>query len=100
MTSFNILTPFCQVPQVYFSLKFNENTQIFDALGGVLLDAQEFHQKTFPLAKSIQRCVTQFNTSWIGNKILMKILGRIPAFMLTKAPQNIIVWLTVLLPMV
>jgi hypothetical protein len=63
MTSFNILTPFCQVPQVYFSLKFNENTPIFDALGGVLLDAQEFHQKTFPLAKSIQRCVTQFNTS-------------------------------------
>ena len=51
------VTPFCQVPQVYFSLKFNENTPIFDALGGVLLDAQEFHQKSFPLAKSIQRCV-------------------------------------------
>ena len=54
-------TPFssCQVPQVYFSLKFNESIPIFDALGGVLLDAQEFHQnlKSFPLAKAIQRFV-------------------------------------------
>ena len=45
------------MPQVHFSLKFSENTPIFDALGGVLVDAQEFHQKSFPLAKSIQRCV-------------------------------------------
>ena len=57
MFSFDILTPFCQVPQVHFSLKFSENTPIFDALGSVLVDAQEFHQKSFPLAKSIQRCV-------------------------------------------
>ena len=46
---------FCLVSQVHFSLKFSENTPIFDALGGVLLDAQEFHQKSFPLAKPIQR---------------------------------------------
>jgi hypothetical protein len=44
-----------QVPQVYFSLKFSENIPIFEALGGVLMDAQEFHQKSFPLAKPIQR---------------------------------------------
>ena len=47
-----------QVPQVYFSLKFDETTMIYDALGDVLVDAQAFHQKSFPLAQPIQRFVT------------------------------------------
>lgn len=31
---------------------------IYDALGEILADAQEFHRKSFPLAKPIQRFVT------------------------------------------
>jgi hypothetical protein len=46
-----------QVPQVYFSLKFDESTPIYNALGDVLVDAQEFHRKSFPLAKPIQRFI-------------------------------------------
>jgi hypothetical protein len=46
-----------QVPQVYFSLKFDESTPIYNALGNVLVDTQEFHRKSFPLAKPIQRFV-------------------------------------------
>jgi hypothetical protein len=45
------------VPQVHFSLKFEEKMSTFDALGLVLLDAQEYHCKVFPLAKPIQRLV-------------------------------------------
>jgi len=44
-----------KVPQVYFSLRFDETRMIYDALGEILVDAQEFHQKSFPLAKPIQR---------------------------------------------
>jgi hypothetical protein len=38
-------------------LKFDESTPIYNALGDVLVNAQEFHQKSFPLAKPIQRFV-------------------------------------------
>ena len=48
----------CQIPQVYFSLKFDDTTMIYDALGDILVDAQAFHQKSFPIAKPIQRFVT------------------------------------------
>jgi hypothetical protein len=50
-----------QVPEVHFSLKFEETMPIFDALGSVLLDAQEYHRKGFPLAKPIQWPVFIFN---------------------------------------
>ena len=45
------------VSQVYFSLKFDETRIIYNALGKILADAQEFHQKSFPLIKLIQRFV-------------------------------------------
>jgi len=48
----------CQVPQVYFSLKFEETAMIYDALGDILVEAQAFHRKSFPLAKQIQRLAT------------------------------------------
>jgi hypothetical protein len=57
MILISYLMPFRQVPQINLSARIDENTLIFDALGRVLLDAQEFHQKSFPMAKSIQRCV-------------------------------------------
>jgi hypothetical protein len=50
------IEPEIQVPQVYFSLKFDETRLIYEALGEILVDAQEFHKKSFPLAKPIQRC--------------------------------------------
>jgi hypothetical protein len=37
--------------------KFDETTPIYNALGDILVDAQAFHQKSFPLAKPIQRFV-------------------------------------------
>jgi hypothetical protein len=55
------------VPQVHFSLKFEEKMSMFDALGLVLLDAQEYHRKGFPLANPIQRCVLFFQHYGSGN---------------------------------
>ena len=34
-----------KVPQVHFCMKFDEKMSTFDALGSVLLDAQEYHCK-------------------------------------------------------
>jgi len=45
----------CQIPQVYFSLKFDDTMMIYDALGDILVDAQAFHRKSFPIAKPLQR---------------------------------------------
>ena len=93
MRSFHNLMTFGQVSQVHFSLKFSENTPIFDALGGVLLDAQEFHQKSFPLAKPIQRWVHYFDNGHDDSELDANLYasGRIPAFMLLKVPQSITV---------
>ena len=64
---------FCQVPQVYFSLKFDETRMIYDALGEILADAQEFHQKSFPLAKPIQRFVIV--CLFVGMATLIMLVG-------------------------
>jgi hypothetical protein len=87
-----------QVPQVYFSSKFDETTQIYDALGDILVDAQEFHRKSFPLAKLIQRFVLFVVMNIIT--ILVCVSGVSSTFMLMKALRNIIVSLTIWLLMV
>jgi len=50
-----IIEPEIQVPQVFFSIKFDETRMIYDALSKILEDAQEFYWKSFPLMKAIQR---------------------------------------------
>ena len=82
----------CQIPQVYFLLKFDETTPIYNALGDILVDAQEFHRKSFPLAKPIQRFV--FFMVIIKNNNDM-VLGIMLTSMLMRAQQNIIVSLIV-----
>ena len=46
-----------QIPQVFLLLKFDKSTAIYNTLGDILVDGQEFHWKSFPLAKPIQRFV-------------------------------------------
>jgi hypothetical protein len=48
-------------------MKFDESVPIYDALGTILSDAQEFHRKISPLARPITRFVnismTVFDTN-------------------------------------
>lgn len=44
-----------KVLQVYFSQRFTDSYPVYDALGEIITEAREHHQKAFPLSQPITR---------------------------------------------